>query len=171
MTRFLYNREHGIIIFANIIIVNMRIFLLIPVFSLLLMACQYSGDDRGRETGPDNESFQDPPDMHTSMIALDYHGVYTGIIPCASCSGIYTEIELREDSTYRISRRYLGVGNDTTYTSKGRFRWDNTGGNIYLEDEDPPNKYMVGENRLILLDIEGKRIEGELEEQYILDME
>ena len=138
--------------------------------SVLIMLFQLSCGMHDRGSYRDDTAGGDTllPDMHTSRIALDYHGVYEGIMTCASCSGIYTRIELREDDTYLIKRKYLGVEGDNVFYSEGRFTWDDSGGNIFLEGEDVPNKYMVGENQLIHLDSEGLRIRGELEEYYIL---
>ena len=35
------------------------------------------------------------PDMHTTMNSLDWDGTYTGILPCADCKGIETNITLK----------------------------------------------------------------------------
>ncbi len=134
--------------------------------SALLLICLWSCRNPGPGTTDDSNTL---PDMHTSRIALDYYGSYEGLLPCASCSGIYTVIVLIEDDTYKICRRYEVEGDERVYTSGGRFHWDDSGGKIILENEDPPNVYLVGENRLFQMDIEGRRIEGGLEKHFILE--
>ena len=39
---------------------------------------------------------------HNAKNSLDYIGTYKGILPCADCEGIETELELNSDKTYEI---------------------------------------------------------------------
>ena len=66
---------------------------------------------------------------------------------------------------------YLERG-DSRFSEKGRFEWDETGGKIQLLTGDTPgqegNWFRVGENRLIMLDIEGNPIENNIPaEMYV----
>lgn len=108
-------------------------------------------------------------DGHTSQNALDYEGIYIGTLPCADCEGILTEITLKDD-TYHIRTTYLGVpeGQPNVFEDSGRYSWDPEGFVITLEDKNTPNQYQVGENVLFALDIEGKRITGNLADKYKL---
>ena len=110
-------------------------------------------------------------DGHNARNALDYAGIYTGILPCADCAGIEIWIEITYESTYRKKTRYLGKDDSTVYQSEGSFTWDEAGNTITLQGVEAPNKYFVSENYLIHLDLEGKRIIGDLEELYILRKE
>lgn len=110
-------------------------------------------------------------DMHTSRISLDYHGTYTGILPCADCEGIQTKISLFEDGTYQLRQLYPGIGKDRIFESDGKFDWIDSGSTIILLSEEPPNIYRVGENHLRKLDIEARLITGELADYYILHKE
>jgi heat shock protein HslJ len=101
-----------------------------------------------------------------SRTSLDWPGVYRGVLPCADCEGIETEITINTDLTYLISSTYLGK-NEETLREKGSFKWDEAGAKITLENVDPKvstNQYLVGENILFKLDEEGNRIEGDLKE-------
>jgi uncharacterized lipoprotein NlpE involved in copper resistance len=110
-----------------------------------------------------------PPDMHTSQIALDYFGTYKGVVPCADCEGIETLITLKENDEYEIAVRYLGKS-DFVFRESGNFRWSDDGRDIILEGlENRATQYQVGENRLFQLDMNGKRITGNLAEKYILE--
>jgi copper homeostasis protein (lipoprotein) len=104
-----------------------------------------------------------------SQTSLDWPGVYRGILPCADCEGIETEITLNADLTYMISSIYLGKNNEA-FKETGKFKWDEAGVNITLENADSKavNQYLVGENMLFKLDANGNRIEGELKEKYQL---
>jgi Uncharacterized lipoprotein NlpE involved in copper resistance len=98
-----------------------------------------------------------------SRNSLDWAGVYRGTLPCADCSGIEVEIRLNEDLSYERVMSYLGKG-DNRYPDNGRFEWDETGSRIKLTSTSSPdatdNWFLVGENKLIALDIEGNRIES-----------
>lgn len=109
------------------------------------------------------------PDMHTSEIALDWEGRYTGVLPCADCEGIETTINLKGDNTYSIREAYLGKGVDPIEES-GDFIWTKDGGIIELETLNSGKRiYKVGENVLIARDTEGNEIEGEMTELYRLE--
>ena len=110
------------------------------------------------ETKPDN-----------SQTSLDWPGVYRGILPCADCEGIETEITLNADLTYVISSIYLGKNNEAI-KENGNFKWDEAGAKITLENatSKATNQYLVGENMLFKLDANGNRIEGDLKEKYQL---
>lgn len=98
-----------------------------------------------------------------SRNALDWAGVYKGLLPCADCAGIQVEIRLNDDLTYERVMTYLGK-EDNHYPDNGRFEWDEAGSRIKLMNADSPdaanNWFLVGENRLIVLDMEGNRIES-----------
>ncbi len=105
-------------------------------------------------------------DEHNAMNSLDYEGVYKGVLPTASGSGMDVVIEL-SDSTYNKKVLYVGKG-DKAINTKGTYSWNKEGNTITLEGEDKPNQYFVGENTLTQLDIDGNKIKGEIEEDYIL---
>ncbi|MDO9594007.1 MAG: copper resistance protein NlpE N-terminal domain-containing protein [Lutibacter sp.] len=105
-----------------------------------------------------------------SLNSLDWPGIYRGVLPCADCEGIETEIKLNADLTYVISSTYLGK-NEEAFKEAGAFKWDEAGAKITLENVDPKtsaNQFLVGENMLFKLDAEGNRIEGDLKEMYQL---
>ena len=108
------------------------------------------------------------PDMHSSRISLDWEGTYRGTLPCADCEGIETSVTLFEDGSYARQTSYLGKGAEPV-TDEGRFVWDDSGERITLEPKHGGSQmYEVGENVLIHLDREGRRIDGDLSERYRL---
>lgn len=113
----------------------------------------------------------DIPDMHTGRISLDYHGLYSGVIPSASGSGIMMKIHLFKNYTFKQSYEYLDKS-DTVFTEEGTFSWLDDGNRILLYLSNNDSIFIkVEENRLRLLDTEGQIIEGNLSEFYLLEKE
>lgn len=105
--------------------------------------------------------------QHTANTALDWNGTYVGILPCADCSGIETQITLNHDGSYTATQTYLGK-EDGLFESHGQFHWNDKGNIVTLENETGANQYFVGENILFKLDMNGERVEGDLAEHYQL---
>lgn len=121
---------------------------------------------------PEPQPYQSPT-ADNSQNSLDWSGTYRGVLPCADCKGIETALVLTEDLNFRVERTYLGKSEEV-FKEQGDFEWDTSGGRIHLliNDEDKAlNHYLVGENQLIKLDINGKRIEGKLADMYALKKE
>lgn len=108
-------------------------------------------------------------DEHNSMNAVDWDGTYKGVVPCADCEGIETTLVLGKELTYIMKTKYLGKSDAKVFEEKGKFSWDKSGQVITLDGiKDAPNKYFVGENKIIQLDMDGKEITGEQADLYIL---
>lgn len=137
--------------------------------SVMLLAFTACKNNPEKETVEEVVETQQVPDMHTSQIALDWQGVYKGVLPCADCEGIATEVTLNDDSTYIITRLYLGK-DEATFEETGTFQWTEDGNGIVLKEKvkDSPTLFKVGENHLLHLDQDGEKIEGELAEMYVL---
>lgn len=119
---------------------------------------------------PNESKPADTPAADNSRTSLDWHGVYTGVLPCADCEGMETMLRINEDMTYVLETTYLGKSNEI-HAQKGTFSWNDAGNTIALSSLDPNEKlatYAVGENKLTQLDREGKAITGDLESKYIL---
>lgn len=100
-----------------------------------------------------------------------WEGVYSNVVPCADCAGIQSTIVLNKDMTYLIITKYLGEDMDVL-SQKGTFLWDKNENKITLEGIDPneaPTMYILEENKLIQLDIEGNPLEENLRLQYSLE--
>jgi uncharacterized lipoprotein NlpE involved in copper resistance len=106
---------------------------------------------------------------HTSQNALDWNGMYKGVVPCADCEGIETILILNADNTYLLKTSYLGKPDPATTEKTGSLTWNAEGNTITLGGiENAPSQYFVGENKLIQLDMGGNKITGKLAEKYIL---
>ncbi len=109
---------------------------------------------------------------HTAENSLDWNGTYKGVLPCADCEGIETELELNLDKTYELKEVYLGKGDGKPFESKGKFTFNNTNTSIIeLDQSGDGRKYFVAEGYLKALDLEGKEITGELADKYELKKE
>ena len=95
--------------------------------------------------------------------------MYKGILPCADCEGVETEIIVNGDLTYVKKTKYLGKEDFKGIDQKGSFTWNKEGSTIILQGiNEESNQYIVGENTLTHLDMEGKIITGDLAQNYIL---
>ncbi|WP_322970928.1 copper resistance protein NlpE [Faecalibacter sp. LW9] len=106
-------------------------------------------------------------DEHNSRLSLDWNGTYHGTLPCADCEGIHTIVELHQDETFKLTQEYLNKNTKSEET--GTFKWSADGGKIKIKTKDNGEfNFIVGEDRLIILDQEGEKIAGNLAEHYIL---
>ncbi len=143
------------------------------VIYVLSIACLLFGLDacksKNKEQADSNVDAQVAA-VHNSMNSLDWAGTYSGVIPCADCSGIEVQITLTVDNTFEMTQKYQDEDNEAIVSS-GTFQW-NDGGNIIILDgldkEAYPTQYLVGENTLTQLDLEGNEITGDLAQNYVL---
>lgn len=106
--------------------------------------------------------------VHNSQNSLDWEGTYSGILPCADCMGIQTEIILKEDDTFEKTTIYLNKS-DKKFVETGTFSWQDDGKVIATSDNvGNINLYKVEENQLRLLNQEGNQIEGDNANLYLL---
>ena len=139
-----------------------KLFILIAAVGLLY-SCGGNTQKTQEQTTPETAQFVDE---HNAKNSLDYQGTYTGKVPTASGEGMLVSITL-EDSTYVKKTEY--VGKKEIFEDKGKYAWNTEGNTVILDGiNGAPNQYFVGENTLIQLDMEGKKIAGELADQYIL---
>lgn len=108
-------------------------------------------------------------DGHNAANALDWTGTYKGVLPCADCEGIETEITIDDNMQYVIKTKYLGKGDGKTFEEKGVFSWDKDGTILTFETPgEASKKYFVGENTLTQLNPDGTKVTGALAKNYIL---
>lgn len=106
----------------------------------------------------------------TSQNALDWDGVYQGVLPCASCEGIETQLELKKDGSYHLISVYLGEEPDNRFEQTGQFHWDEQGRTIQLDvAEGDPIYFRVEENGVRQLDMSRELITGPLADHYRLN--
>lgn len=122
------------------------------------------------EVNPTTQEVMVEADAHNARIALDYCGVYEGVIPCADCAGIKVNVTLNKDETYIFKSIYL-KDNKTINPSEftGRYTWNDKGSIVTLNGiTDSPSHFFVVEGAIIIVDAEGKQISGNLADHYRL---
>ncbi|HRO07792.1 MAG TPA: copper resistance protein NlpE N-terminal domain-containing protein [Saprospiraceae bacterium] len=115
------------------------------------------------------EANQPLVDEHTAQNSLDWNGSYYGILPCADCEGIETELTLNNDNTYSLTSKYMGKEKELADTISGKFAWE--GNNIKLDGIEPGTRsayFKIEENQVKYLDLEGKEVAGELAPFYTM---
>lgn len=136
-------------------------------------ACSNSTDnsENQEEVITEVETVEEIPQYNgdNSATSVDWNGTYKGTVPCASCEGIETILTLNMDMTFKLSTHYFGRNDALEEDVMGNFSWDKTGSIVTLANvKDRPNQFKVGENRIWLLDMDGKRVTGDLANHYIL---
>lgn len=134
----------------------------LPLIPLLLFQCSSSK--------PDTNESNSMTIADNSRNSLDWVGTYRDTVPAADSPGVVTTLTINEDESYTLATRYLesdGFGEKVI----GDFNWQADGNTIELEGIDASersNKFLVGENKVFLLDRDGQRVEGALAEYYVL---
>lgn len=118
------------------------------VIMLLALAASAAGCMPRSDTAPA------APDMHNSRNALDWAGVYEGVLPCADCPGIQTRLSLQQDGRFELTMRYI-ERQVAPFVSTGSFSWNADGNTITLDGAGGGAMYRVGEGRLLQLDRDG----------------
>ncbi|PSU48801.1 hypothetical protein C9J12_09835 [Photobacterium frigidiphilum] len=153
-----------------------RNLLVVTVMGLLLVGCDQKASTEAVQPEQAESAIvaaiQDQAeviaDAHNARNALDWNGTYNGILPCADCSGIETQLMLKQDGSYMLTETYQGKEGGDVERS-GQLEWNAAGNTVtLLNDNGSSIQYFVGERRLFRLDREGKRITGDLAENYIL---
>ena len=91
---------------------------------------------------------------HNSRNAVDWAGVYAGVVPCADCPGIKLRLTLQPDNRYELSTQYLDR-QAAAQTVRGRFTWDAGGSTVTLDAAGGGQQFRVGEGRLLQLNRDG----------------
>lgn len=94
-------------------------------------------------------------------------GRYYGVLPCASCEGIETTLILQEDGSYRLTETYK-QRQPFTEKTEGRFTWRKPQEIFQLDKAGGERLYQIGNGQIWALDADGKQVEGELANLYIL---
>ncbi|WP_167740522.1 copper resistance protein NlpE [Eikenella corrodens] len=99
--------------------------------------------------------------------ATQWSGRYYGVLPCASCEGIETTLILQEDGSYLLTETYKQRQPFTEETA-GRFTWRKPQEIFQLDKAGGERLYQIGNGQIWALDADGKQVEGELANLYIL---
>jgi len=132
---------------------------------VFMSACGNSGEEENNTVAPSGDTTK-------QSVQVEYQPViaasYMGIVPCADCEGIQTEVTLYADTTYKLVTNYLGKNPKDTAglnsDKKGKFMMHND--TVHLEGDG--SKFLKNDTALIQLDGSGKVITGKLADKFIL---
>ena len=94
---------------------------------------------------------------------------YVGTLPCADCEGIDITLQLKTDSTYIMNSVYKGSRVDSSNAHDvDNGSWMMNGDTLILLTEGNATKYIKTDTALIQLDGNGKRITGDLADNFVL---
>lgn len=105
------------------------------------------------------------PASTPAATSTNWTGTYQGELPCADCDGIKTVLELKADNTYVITETYEGR-DSKPFVTKGKITVD--GDKVTTHDKSENHQYLIENNQITALDMEGKKIDGEMASLYIL---
>ena len=134
----------------------MKKYLILVLFALIFAAAC------GEKSAPNGA---DAP-AQTPDILQAYAGAYGGILPCADCEGIDTEITLNPDNTFTLIEFYLSKESDL-YLTEGTWKLSPDKRYAVLvsadEKQNPLNIYYTLKGvDLLKLDINAQPIESNL---------
>jgi uncharacterized lipoprotein NlpE involved in copper resistance len=140
--------------------------------ALSIAACNDPGKQEPTTTdnATDTSAVSQPVDMHNAANSLDLEGIYEGTLPCADCEGIRTILNLNKDASFTLKEEYLGKKAPAAFNAKGKWVVHENTITLQFDKElqDRRVQYKAGENKLWLLDQEGKEITGTLAGKYIM---
>ena len=131
------------------------------IFATTLLAMGLLSCNSSKST-TQNES----TDAHTSQTSLDWAGTYSGYLPCSACDEMETELTLNSDNNYVLTQT---KGEQDSKVTEGKFVWKEN--HIVLENmpkEFDSNVFKVEEDRIRMLDKNGKTISDDSENSYLL---
>lgn len=126
-------------------------YLILALFAAALAGCQPDKSTDAPAVQPPAPGAAPVVDMHTSRIALDWAGLYEGLLACPDCAGIHTQLTLEPDGRFEILTRRLVRDAEPT-SAQGQFEWEPGDNRIVLDAAGDGQRFAVGEGRVVLLD-------------------
>ncbi|MHA4844028.1 copper resistance protein NlpE [Flavitalea antarctica] len=134
--------------------------------ALVMGAC---GDSAEQEN---NATVVPVPDTPAAQAPVTYQRVitaaYAGVIPCADCDGVETNVTLFADTTFELRSAYIGKNPKDTAglnaTINGKFMMHSD--TVHLEGVQ--SRYLKTDTALLQLDKTGKIMTGKSAEKYVL---
>jgi copper homeostasis protein (lipoprotein) len=99
------------------------------------------------------------PASAVAAFKVDRATTWQGVLPCADCAGIRTDVTLLPDGTYVLHQSYLGKGeDDRLWTELGRWTAAQSGKRVRLTGADTRYFGVLGERTLRMRDRQDKEI-------------
>lgn len=147
------------------------------ILLLLLSACQETAENKIQkpQVEPTEQVPAKEPEVkepaselsQKSYTIADVAGIYVGELPCADCEKMDYRIELTPDGGYTERIYYIGKSKEA-YETVGKYTLT-PGNKIDLGKYKPGMNYLgITETGLLMLDIDGNIITGQLASKYVL---
>ena len=138
--------------------------------ALTLSACS-KPEDKTNTTAASEAQATPTQNLPASANDLNWVGDYKGILPCADCEGIETELELKANNMYELSEEYIGRQRDE-FKAKGTFSFDPDQSNVITLDEaGQKRKFWIGDNFVELRDMQtGQALDTKLNYKLMKEM-
>ncbi len=132
---------------------------LIVLLSLMTLASMANNQEQALQTNTEKTTAD-----------ANYVGIYRGIMPCADCGGVITELTLQDDNTCIVKRLYIGRSEEV-FENKGVYKWDQDNLEILLKldgEQEEYNRFHYSDEGLSKLDRYGQNIYTNLKNSYML---
>ena len=113
-----------------------------------------------------NQVSQVDLERHNAERILNWVGTYYGILPCASCPGIETTLELKPNQTFELKTIYQDTDMKPT-VEKGNFDWHKIGNQVTLKNNEDL-QFKIEKDQVRFLKNDGKAVKGDIGKAYIL---
>ena len=128
---------------------------ILPALGASLTACDKPKADAGKPAASASQESTAPA----------FVGTYKGVLPCASCSGIDTTLELKADGTFSLTTLFLDEPDAKPETVSGSYSQSEDKTLIRLDENGDGYTYFIGDNMLEMRDEDGSN--GERSEESI----
>ncbi|NML36402.1 hypothetical protein HHL17_04270 [Chitinophaga sp. G-6-1-13] len=139
----------------------MRKLICLTTLFAALMAC--NNNQTSQTTTDSTAAGKQTPAAITTHIT----GTYQGTLPCADCPGMDYQISLFDDHTFTELVSYQGRGQGIAFTEKGTWQQINDS-IVSIKKKTDSSSFLASDSKLLVLDKQGKRIEGALASNYVL---
>lgn len=146
-----------------------NLFKYLLVSTVVLASCQNAATEKVVHQPASAENTAALPTHSSLNKNAAWPGTYTGTLPCASCSGIETELTLLPNNTYELKQIYLSEKNNE-FKNQGSFTWMPDSSGIQLQGlKDMSGKIAIKNKQLLWLNEQGQEVTGSLAKNYILN--
>ena len=128
--------------------------LILALTALSLTACDKPKTDTAKPAASATQASAAPA----------FVGTYKGVLPCASCAGIETTLELAADGHYTLTTLFLEVPDAKPETVTGRYSQSDDKTLIRLDDNGGGYTYFIGDHLLEMRDADGTNGDRSAEE-------
>lgn len=94
------------------------------------------------------------------------NGIWLGMLPCADCEGVDYQINLKNDYTFKQKSVYKGKSEEI-FIDEGRWGFVSDSV-IAVSGNEDYKMFLILQDRLVMLDQDGNKIESSFEERYHL---